>query len=73
VIYPTLRRLPDELRDELIREEQRWLSAGAATFSVVIVARPKRGIRRALGSATYWCGPKWKRVLRELRRLWKRP
>ena len=53
VIYPVLRRLPDDLRDELIAEEQRWLSSGAATFSVVIVARPKRGVRGLMGRTAY--------------------
>ena len=62
VIYPALRRLPDDLRDELIEEEQRWLAGGAPTFSVIIVARPKRGVRGALGGAAYWLVPKWKRV-----------
>lgn len=64
VIYPALTSLPDELRDELIAEEQRWLAAGAPTFSVVIVARPKRGLRRVLGGANYWLVPKLKRLAR---------
>lgn len=53
VIYPVLRRLPDDLRDELIAEEQRWLNAGAPTFSVVIVARAKRGLRGLMGRMAY--------------------
>lgn len=54
VIYPALRSLPDDLREQLIAEEQRWLAGGAPTFSVILVARPKRGVRRLLGSARYW-------------------
>ena len=69
IIYPALRRLPDDLRDELIAEEQRWLAAGAPAFSVVIVARPKRGIRRLIGRARYWLVPKLQRAARECRRL----
>jgi SAM-dependent methyltransferase len=53
VIYPALRSLPDDLRRQLIAEEQRWLADGAPTFSVILVARPKRGVRRILGSARY--------------------
>ena len=66
VIYPALRSLPDELRDRLIEEEQRWLAAGAAPFSAIIVARPKRGLRRMLGIANYWSVQKAKRVGRLL-------
>ena len=66
VIYPALRSLPDELRDRLIAEEQRWLTAGAPSFSAIIVARPKRGLRRLVGEANYWFMPKLKRVKREL-------
>jgi hypothetical protein len=62
-----LTSLPDDVRDELIAEEQRWLAAGAATFSVVIVARPRRGVGRLLGGANYWLMPKLKRLARELR------
>jgi SAM-dependent methyltransferase len=65
VIYPVLRRLPDDLRDELIAEEQRWLNAGAQTFSAIIVARPKRGVRSAIGRTMYWLVPKLKRLVRE--------
>lgn len=67
VIYPALRRLPDELRERLIEEEQRWLAAGADPFSAIIVARPKRGLRRLAGRARYWLVPKLDRVRRELR------
>jgi hypothetical protein len=69
VIYPALRSLPDELREQLIEEEQRWLAAGAPSFSAILVARPKRGVRRFFGSANYWLVPKLKRVGRELRRI----
>lgn len=62
VIYPALRALPDALRDQLIEEEQRWLAAGAPSFSAIIVARAKRGVRRALASSNYWLVPKLKRV-----------
>ena len=64
MIYPALTSLPDALRDELIAEEQRWLAAGAPAFSVVLVARPKRGLRRWLAEANYWFVPKWKRLTR---------
>lgn len=66
VIYPALRALPDALRDQLIEEEQRWLAVGAQTFSAIIVARPKRGLHRALARANYWLVPKLKRIRREL-------
>ena len=68
VIYPALTSLPDALRDELIAEEQRWLAAGAPTFSVVVVARPKRGWGRWLGDANYWLMPKLKRIGRVITR-----
>jgi SAM-dependent methyltransferase len=67
VIYPVLRAMPDELRDQLIAEEQRWLAAGANSFSAILVARPKRGVRRMLANAHYWLVPKLKRIARELR------
>lgn len=66
VIYPALTSLPDEIRDHLIAEEQRWLAAGAPSFSVVLVARPKRGLRRLIAEASYWLVPKLKRIEREL-------
>jgi hypothetical protein len=69
VIYPVLRRLPDDLRERLVEEEKRWLAGGAPSFSVVIVARPKRGVRGAFGGAAYWLLPKLKRVEREMRAL----
>lgn len=53
ILYPALRSLPEDLRHRLIEEEQRWLAAGAPSFSVVLVARPKRGLRRALARLRY--------------------
>jgi SAM-dependent methyltransferase len=70
VIYPALRALPDALRDHLIEEEQRWLAAGAPSFSAIIVARPKRGVRRALAHANYWLVPKLKRIARAFHNGW---
>ncbi len=70
VIYPALTHLPDDLREQLIAEEQRWLAAGAATFSVVLVARPKRGLQRLMANANYWLVPKLKRVVREISSHW---
>lgn len=66
VIYPALTSLPDDVRDRLIAEEQRWLAAGAPAFSVVLVARPKRGLRRLRANVHYWLVPKLKRIRREL-------
>ena len=53
ILYPALRSLPEDLRNRLIEEEQRWLAAGAPSFSVVVVAKPKRGLRRALARIRY--------------------
>ena len=64
VIYPALTSLPDDLRVELIAEEQRWLAAGAPSFSAILVARPKRGLRGLLGVANYRVVPKLKRIRR---------
>lgn len=69
VIYPALRRLPVEVREQLIAEERRWLAAGAGSFSVVLVARPKRGLRGAIARARYWLVPKLQRLARDYGRL----
>ena len=69
IVYPALHSLPEELRNRLIEEEQRWLAAGAPAFSVVLVAKPKRGLRRLIAHARYWLMPKLQRIAREVRKL----
>lgn len=66
ILYPALRSLPEDLRNRLIAEEQRWLAAGAPPFSVVLVARPKRGLRRLMAHARYWLMPKLQRIGRSI-------
>lgn len=72
ILYPALRSLPEALRNRLLDEEQRWLAAGAPTFSVVLVARPKRGLRRAAAHLHYWLMPKLKRLGRDAKKLLRR-
>jgi len=69
ILYPALRSLPEDLRNRLIEEEQRWLASGAPAFSLVLVAKPKRGVRRLLAHVRYWLMPKLRRIAREMRKL----
>jgi SAM-dependent methyltransferase len=60
ILYPALRSLPEDVRKSLLDEEQRWLASGAPAFSVVLVAKPKRGLRRMMARVHYWLVPKLK-------------
>lgn len=52
---------------ELIEREREMLAQGAEPYHAVIVARPKRGVAKAVASARYFIVPKVKRLLRELK------
>lgn len=57
VLFPRI--VPDdELIVRLIDEERQMLAAGDPHYHAVVVARPKRGIRRAAAIARYWLEPK---------------
>jgi SAM-dependent methyltransferase len=76
VLYPALRRdaLTPELVNRLIADEQRMLDAGALSFYTVVIAKPKRGVRKIAASLRYFTEPKVKRIAREVRaRLSKAP
>jgi SAM-dependent methyltransferase len=72
ILYPALRSLPEDLRKPLLDEEQRWLASGAPAFSVVLVAKPKRGLRRMMAHVHYWLVPKLKGLGRGAKKLLER-
>lgn len=59
----------DEVRSQLIDEENRWLAGGDPAYYAIVVARPKQGLAKRIASAHYWAVPKIKRVGREIRGL----
>lgn len=69
LLYPALRQesVTSELVQDLIAEEQRWISQGMPSYYAVLVATPKRGGSRFAASCAYWLMPKLKRIGRELR------
>ncbi|HEX9162062.1 MAG TPA: class I SAM-dependent methyltransferase [Thermoanaerobaculia bacterium] len=64
VLYPAVDPTAIE---PLIAEEKRMLAAGAAPYYAVIVATPKRGVKKLYASLRYFAEPKLKRIGREIR------
>jgi SAM-dependent methyltransferase len=52
--------------DAVIEEEKRLLASGLSPFYAVIVATPKRRLRKMLASWRYFAEPKLKRIAREI-------
>lgn len=75
MMFPDLHveRLSNELVEQMIRSERSMLASGVPPFHAIIVAEPRRGIRRLIARATYLIQPKAKRIARELRRVIGRP
>ena len=55
---------PPETITRLIDAEKEILRDGAPSFHAVVVARPKRGVRKLIASARYFVEPKVKRIAR---------
>ena len=51
-----------------IIEEQKLIAGGQRSFYALIIATPKRGLRKLIASIRYFAEPKLKRVVRELRK-----
>ncbi|MGZ8831244.1 MAG: class I SAM-dependent methyltransferase [Thermoanaerobaculia bacterium] len=61
---------PSTLVDDLIVAEKNLIRNGAPSYYAIIVARPKRGLKRQYASLWYWFAPKARRIRYEiLRRL----
>ena len=67
VLYPVVDfdRTPIE---RAIIEEQKLIAGGQRSFYALIIATPKRGLRKLIASIRYFAEPKLKRVVRELRK-----
>ena len=68
-IYPAIdwNAAPTDLLERLIASERELLSTGVGPFHAIVVARPKRGLRKRVASARYFTEPKLKRIGREIR------
>lgn len=68
-IFPALRagKITPEMIRILIDEDRRATAGGEAPFHAVIVARPRRGMRRRIAAARYFVEPKVKWLLRTIR------
>lgn len=68
VLYPAIdwAAAPPHLLSDLIRHETALLDRGTASFYTVIVARPKRGIRRLYARCWYSLAPKLRRIRWEI-------
>lgn len=58
---------PPETITRLIEAEKAILRNGAPSFHAVVVAKPKRGLRKWIASARYFVEPKVKRIARAVR------
>jgi SAM-dependent methyltransferase len=69
VLFPAVdfAHAPSDLVDDLIKTEQRLLAEGAPSFYTIIVARPKRGLRKWYAMSWYWLAPKLRRLKWEIR------
>jgi len=54
--------------DRAIAEEQKLIAGGQRSFYALIIATPKRSLRKLIASIRYFAEPKLKRVVRELRK-----
>ena len=73
VVFPAIDfvNAPLTLVDDLITAEKDLIRTGAPSYYTVIVARPKRGLKRLYASLWYWFAPKARRIRWEMRRrLW---
>jgi len=70
VIYPymTWKQAPDDLVQRLMIEEDKMLTIEPPYYTVVL-ARPARGVRKLYASWRWFFEPKWKRIVREIRKL----
>ncbi len=73
VLYPAVdfEKARDALQS-IIAEEQRRLASGEMPYYAVIVATPKRNLRKFVASLRYFSEPKAKRLGREIRCIFQR-
>jgi hypothetical protein len=67
VLFPLLRRenLEPSVLQTLVNEERRLLAGGMRSYYALIVARPRRGVRKVYADLHYFFVPKVKRLLRD--------
>jgi len=73
VLYPTTnwQAAPPSLLAKLINLDQQFARKDGPYYAI-IVARPKRGVKRLLGWARYYFAPKWQILKEEMRRRFLR-
>jgi SAM-dependent methyltransferase len=67
VLFPSLTKPDDDLVRDLIEREKALLARGENHYHAIVVARPKKGLAKALASARYFVEPKLKRIGREIK------
>ena len=76
ILHPAIRWDDDDESRTLIRRliaAEKTLLTREPSYYSIILARPRRGMRRALASLEYFLAPKWRRLGRELRLLTTHP